>query len=43
MDGHRIQFGQIAAIARKEFRDRLRSRWVLAVAVVLAVFALVIA
>ncbi len=43
MDRHRIQFGQIAAIARKEFRDRLRSRWVLAVAVVLAVFALVIA
>jgi Cu-processing system permease protein len=43
MDTRRIQFGQIAVIARKEFRDRLRSRWVLAVAVVLTVFALVIA
>lgn len=43
MNGHRIQFGQIATIAHKEFRDRLRSRWVLAVAVVLTVFALVIA
>lgn len=43
MDPRRVQFGQILVIARKEFRDRLRSRWVLAVAVVLTVFALVIA
>jgi len=43
MDTRRLQFGQILAIARKEFRDRLRSRWVLAVALVLTVFALVIA
>lgn len=31
------------AVACKEFRDRLRNRWVLAVAAVLAVFALLIA
>ncbi|GAA5073237.1 ABC transporter permease [Lysobacter panacisoli] len=31
------------AVAGKEFRDRLRNRWVLAVALVLAVFALLIA
>lgn len=43
MRARRIQIGQIAAIARKEFRDRLRSRWVLAVAAVLTMFALVIA
>lgn len=43
MDTRRLQFGQVLVIARKEFRDRLRSRWVLAVAVVLTVFALVIA
>jgi len=43
MDTRRLQFGQILAIARKEFRDRLRSRWVLAVTLVLTVFALVIA
>lgn len=43
MHTRRLQPGQIVAIARKEFRDRLRSRWVLAVAVILTVFALVIA
>ena len=43
MDTRWIQLGQIVAIARKEFRDRLRSRWVLAVTMVLTVFALVIA
>lgn len=40
---HSIEPNQIAAVARKEFRDRMRSRWVLAVTVVYAVFALVIA
>lgn len=34
---------QVLAIAGKEFRDRLRNRWVLAVALVFAVFSLVIA
>ncbi|MCB1915493.1 MAG: ABC transporter permease [Rhodocyclaceae bacterium] len=34
---------QIAAIAGKEFRDRIRNRWVLAVALVFTAFALVIA
>jgi len=38
-----IEFGQIGAIAGKEFRDRLRNRWVLAVAAVFTIFALVIA
>lgn len=38
-----IALGQIGVIARKEFRDRLRNRWVLAVAGVFTVFALVIA
>lgn len=38
-----IEFGQIGVIAGKEFRDRLRNRWVLAVALVFTVFALVIA
>ncbi len=33
----------IAVIAIKEFRDRIRNRWVLAIAVVFAVFALLIA
>ncbi|MDO4635946.1 MAG: ABC transporter permease subunit [Lautropia sp.] len=37
-----IQPGQIVTIAAKEFRDRLRNRWVLAVALVFAVFSLVI-
>ena len=34
---------QILTLAAKEFRDRLRNRWVLAVALVFAVFSLVIA
>lgn len=38
-----IEFAPIRTIAAKEFRDRIRSRWVLAVAVVFTVFALVIA
>lgn len=38
-----IEFTQILAIARKEFRDRLRSRWALTVAAVFTVFALSIA
>ncbi len=33
----------ILVLARKEFRDRIRNRWVLAVTLVLAVFALLIA
>lgn len=39
----RIEWRQVAAIARKELRERLRSRWVLAVAAVFTLFALVIA
>lgn len=38
-----IEFAQIRCIAAKEFRDRIRNRWVLAVAVVFTAFALVIA
>lgn len=38
-----IELRQIATIANKEFRDRIRNRWVLAIAVVFAAFALVIA
>lgn len=38
-----IEIGQIGVIAGKEFQDRLRNRWVLAVAGVFTVFALVIA
>lgn len=38
-----IEPQQIAFVATKEFRDRIRNRWVLAVTVVLTVFALVIA
>ena len=38
-----IEMRQIATLASKEFRDRLRNRWVLAVALVFAVFSLVIA
>lgn len=38
-----MQARQIATIAAKEFRDRIRNRWVLAVALVFAVFSLVIA
>ena len=40
---HGIEPGQIAIVAGKEFRDRIRSRWVLAAAVIFTVFALVIA
>lgn len=39
----RLEGRQVAAIARKELRERLRSRWVLAVAAVFTLFALVIA
>lgn len=38
-----MQLTPIFTIAAKEFRDRIRNRWVLAVALVFAVFALVIA
>lgn len=38
-----IELRQIGTLAGKEFRDRIRNRWVLAVAMVFAVFALVIA
>ena len=38
-----IELRQIRSIAAKEFRDRIRNRWVLAVALVFTVFALVIA
>jgi Cu-processing system permease protein len=38
-----MEFSQIAAIAGKEFWDRIRNRWVLAVALVFTVFALSIA
>ncbi len=38
-----IELAQIRTIASKEFWDRIRNRWVLAVALVFTVFALVIA
>ena len=38
-----MQVRQIFTVAGKEFRDRIRNRWVLAVALVFAVFSLVIA
>jgi Cu-processing system permease protein len=38
-----IELRPIATVAAKELRDRLRNRWVLAVALVFTVFALVIA
>ena len=38
-----FEFRQVRTIAAKEFRDRIRNRWVLAVALVFTVFALVIA
>lgn len=38
-----IDFKQIAIVAGKEFWDRIRNRWVLAVALVFTAFALVIA
>ena len=37
-----MDFIQVLTLAFKEFRDRLRNRWVLAVALVFAVFSLVI-
>ena len=37
-----MELRQVSAVAAKEFRDRLRNRWVLAVALVFAVFSLVI-
>lgn len=39
----RIEGTQIRVIAVKEFRDRIRNRWVLAVALIFALFALAIA
>jgi Cu-processing system permease protein len=38
-----MEIRQVACIALKELRDRLRNRWVVAVALVFTVFALVIA
>lgn len=38
-----LQLRQIGIVASKEFRDRIRNRWVLAVALVFAVFSLAIA
>lgn len=38
-----IEFRQIAIIARKEFWERVRNRWVLAIAIIFTLFALVIA
>jgi Cu-processing system permease protein len=43
MSIHRIEWRQVAAVAGKEFRDRIRNRWVLAVAGVFTVFSLAIA
>ena len=40
---NRIKPGLIGVIAGKEFRDRIRSRWVLAAAAIFTLFALVIA
>ena len=37
-----IEWRQVATLAAKEFRDRMRNRWVLAVALVFTVFSLVI-
>jgi len=39
----RLEFGPIRVIAAKELRDRIRNRWVAAVALLFTVFALVIA
>lgn len=38
-----MEFKQIFTIAAKEFRDRMRNRWVLAVTLVFTIFSLVIA
>jgi Cu-processing system permease protein len=43
MTAFAIEPRQIGIIAAKEFRDRIRNRWVLAVTMVLTAFALVIA
>lgn len=40
---NRIELAQVRIIAGKEFRDRIRNLWVLAVAVIFALFALAIA
>lgn len=39
----RIEWSQVRVIATKEFRDRIRNRWVLAVALIFSLFALAIA
>ncbi len=39
----RIEWSQVRVIASKEWRDRIRNRWVVAVAVIFALFALAIA
>lgn len=39
----RIDWSQVRVIAGKEFRDRIRNRWVLAVALIFSLFALAIA
>lgn len=39
----RIEWVQVRVIAAKEYRDRIRNRWVLAVALIFALFALAIA
>jgi len=39
----RIEWSQVRVVAGKEWRDRLRNRWVLAVALIFALFALAIA
>ena len=38
-----IEFKQVRVIAAKEFWDRIRNRWVLAVAIIFTLFALAIA
>lgn len=40
--GSRLQWRPLLAVAHKEFRDRLRNRWVLAVSVVFAAFSFAI-
>lgn len=39
----RIDWSQVRVIGAKEFRDRIRNRWVMAVAIIFALFALAIA
>jgi Cu-processing system permease protein len=39
----RIEWTQVRVIAAKEFRDRIRNRWLLAVALIFSLFALAIA